>query len=192
MTLYYSCVFILLVCEMVSFLLLVAPLPAKVRHQVISFVKNNPIIAQVGLWLRFTFVFILVLFIDSVNRVWRVEEEMQNAKSRAVGGTFGDRDEFLARKFYAQRNMYLCGFTLFLSLILNRTYSLVKELAMVTADASVASTTSSDTKALKEQLRKKDLELEALKKQSTGLSTEYNRVADELNKDAPAVDRKTQ
>lgn len=33
--------------------------------------------------------------------------------------------EVQARKFYSQRNMYLCGFTLFLSLILNRTYMMV-------------------------------------------------------------------
>jgi hypothetical protein len=34
--------------------------------------------------------------------------------------------EVQARKFYSQRNMYLCGFTLFLSLILNRTYMMVR------------------------------------------------------------------
>ena len=33
--------------------------------------------------------------------------------------------EVQARKFYSQRNMYLCGFTLFLSLILNRTYVMI-------------------------------------------------------------------
>ena len=33
--------------------------------------------------------------------------------------------EVQARKFYSQRNMYLCGFTLFLSLILNRTYTMI-------------------------------------------------------------------
>ena len=36
-----------------------------------------------------------------------------------------ERMEVQARKFYSQRNMYLCGFTLFLSLILNRTYMMV-------------------------------------------------------------------
>lgn len=43
--------------------------------------------------------------------------------SRAVLGH--ERMEVQARKFYSQRNMYLCGFTLFLSLILNRTYLMV-------------------------------------------------------------------
>ena len=33
--------------------------------------------------------------------------------------------EVQARKFYSQRNMYLTGFTLFLSLILNRTYMMI-------------------------------------------------------------------
>merc|ERR1712093_238709 len=36
-----------------------------------------------------------------------------------------ERMEVQARKFYSQRNMYLCGFTLFLSLILNRTYTMI-------------------------------------------------------------------
>ena len=36
-----------------------------------------------------------------------------------------ERMEVQARKFYSQRNMYLCGFTLFLSLILNRTYIMI-------------------------------------------------------------------
>ena len=40
----------------------------------------------------------------------------------AVGS---ERMEVQARKFYSQRNMYLCGFTLFLSLILNRTYIMI-------------------------------------------------------------------
>ena len=43
--------------------------------------------------------------------------------SRSVLGH--ERMEVQARKFYSQRNMYLCGFTLFLSLILNRTYMMV-------------------------------------------------------------------
>ena len=38
-----------------------------------------------------------------------------------------ERLEVQARKFYSQRNMYLCGFTLFLSLILNRTYMMILE-----------------------------------------------------------------
>ena len=36
-----------------------------------------------------------------------------------------ERSELQSRKFYSQRNMYLCGFTLFLSLILNRTYIMI-------------------------------------------------------------------
>jgi B-cell receptor-associated protein 31 len=46
--------------------------------------------------------------------------------SRSVLGH--ERTEVQARKFYSQRNMYLCGFTLFLSLILNRTYMMVSNI----------------------------------------------------------------
>merc|ERR1712036_68551 len=70
----------------------------------------------------------LILFIDSCNRVYRVQLESSAASAKAgsaeaLGGTA--RMEVQARKFYSQRNMYLCGFTLFLSLILNRTYVMI-------------------------------------------------------------------
>jgi peptidoglycan hydrolase CwlO-like protein len=106
-----------------------------------------------------------------------------------------DRSEIQARKFYAQRNMYLCGFTLFLSLILNRTYVLVVDLlhaedklkalgassnASVKADA-IASESKDEVSKLKKELEQKNKDIEALKKQAANLSAEYNRVSDELN-----------
>src|SRR5271163_1121414 len=47
--------------------------------------------------------------------------------SRRAAALGSERMEVQARKFYSQRNMYLCGFTLFLSLILNRTYVMILE-----------------------------------------------------------------
>src|SRR5216110_2287290 len=58
--------------------------------------------------------FILLLFLDSCNRVWRVSEENSPSVEASVRETY--RTDMHARIFYAQRNMYLCGFTLFLSL----------------------------------------------------------------------------
>jgi hypothetical protein len=46
-----------------------------------------------------------------------------SCSTSSLGGI--ERMEVQARKFYSQRNMYLCGFTLFLSLILNRTYVMI-------------------------------------------------------------------
>lgn len=184
MTLYYSIVFALLVAEMVSFLLLVSPVPTRFRHAVVRALSGNPLIGRMAIGLKFTFVFILVLFIDSVNRVWRVQEEIERSKSNAIAQSFqGDRGDILARKFYAQRNMYLCGFTLFLSLILNRTYSLVEKLSLREQDGKGSGSVSSSEEVtkLKKQLADKEKEYDILKKQSESLTNEYNRVSDELN-----------
>lgn len=55
-----------------------------------SFVSENKAIAQIQYWLKITFVFILVLFIDSVNRVYRVQMELADSMEQAAkgGGTY--------------------------------------------------------------------------------------------------------
>lgn len=60
--------------------------------------------------------------------------ELKVSRSVVLGH---ERMEVQARKFYSQRNMYLCGFTLFLSLILNRTYMMVSIAISVPAQANV-------------------------------------------------------
>ncbi|PRT55674.1 Uncharacterized protein C9E9.04 [Wickerhamiella sorbophila] len=182
MTLYYSIVFALLVAEMLAFLLLVAPVPTKFRHSVVHALSSNVLVSKMAIGLKFTFVFILVLFIDSVNRVWRVQEEIERSRLNAIAQSFqGDRGDILARKFYAQRNMYLCGFTLFLSLILNRTYSLVEKLSLKEQEVKPSGSSSDEVAKLKKQLADKERDYDILKKQSEALTNEYNRVSDELN-----------
>jgi hypothetical protein len=123
MTLYYSLVFGILVLEMVIFMSLIVPIPFTWRRKLFTFISENPLIAKLQYGMKITFIFILILFIDSVNRVYRVQVELAQAKEGGRSGVAGigtDRMEVQARKFYSQRNMYLCGFTLFLSLILNQ------------------------------------------------------------------------
>ena len=107
-----------------------------------------------------------------------------------------ERMEVQARKFYSQRNMYLCGFTLFLSLILNRTYVMIldvlrleQELKDIKGEKPANDKTSSklgeagelgEIGKLKKQLAEKDRDIEQLKKQSQGLSNEYNRLGDQM------------
>jgi hypothetical protein len=172
---------------MISFFLLVVPLPYKLRKRAIFFLHNNPLVSKVALGLRFTFFFIFILFVDSVNRVYRVQRDyaLSTAGSHGVGQGAAagyDHNELQARRFYAQRNMYLCGFTLFLSFILLRTTALVSELADA-REALKSSTISEvhEVKTLKETIRKQKLDIEHLKKQAEGLSREYNKVSDELN-----------
>lgn len=105
-----------------------------------------------------------------------------------------ERMEVQARKFYSQRNMYLCGFTLFLSLILNRTYTMILDVLRLEekvkryegdpkatgkeADKLANAGNAGEIGRLRKELAQKEKDLEAMKKQSEGLSREYNNMGD--------------
>ncbi len=106
--------------------------------------------------------------------------------------------EVQARKFYSQRNMYLCGFTLFLSLILNRTYVMILDVLRLEeenkrmkgdpkAQANMKGTQDlanagglGEIASLKREIELRDQNITALKKQSEGLSREYNNLGDQF------------
>ena len=106
--------------------------------------------------------------------------------------------EVQARKFYSQRNMYLCGFTLFLSLILNRTYVMILDVLRLEekvkryegdpkakgkeSEKLAQAGGAGEIGKLKNQLAQKDRDIETLKKQSEGLSKEYNNLGDQYGK----------
>ncbi|RDW87783.1 BAP31-containing protein [Coleophoma crateriformis] len=199
MTLYYSLVFLLLVTEMTIFCALIVPLPFTVRRRLFTFISESPIVAKLQYGMKITFIFILILFIDSVNRVYRVQVELSEARESNQGsGVLGhERMEVQARKFYSQRNMYLCGFTLFLSLILNRTYTMILDVLRLEEKVKKyegdpkSSGKQSDKLAnagdvgeigrLKKQLAEKDRDLENLKKQAEGLNKEYGSLSDKYS-----------
>lgn len=105
--------------------------------------------------------------------------------------------EVQVRKFYSQRNMYLCGFTLFLSLILNRTYVMILETLRLEekikryegdpkakgrdADKLANVGNAGEIGKLKNQLAQKDRDIDTLKKQSEGLSREYHSLGDQVS-----------
>ncbi|CAH2355250.1 endoplasmic reticulum transmembrane protein 3 [[Candida] railenensis] len=190
MALYYNLVFGILVFEMIFFTVLSLPYPRKIRRTVLMTVSAPFQNEQFQIALKCVLGFILVLFIDSVNRVYTVTAELHSTAGQqaALSGMVNDRSEVQARRFYAQRNMYLCGFTLFLTLILSRTYSLVAEL-IITKDKLDLVKGNSDLKTgakggdsaeiaeLKKELAKKDEDLEILKEQASGLSSDYEAIS---------------
>lgn len=116
-----------------------------------------------------------------------------------LGGS--DRLEVQARKFYSQRNMYLCGFTLFLSLILNRTYVMILDTLRLEekvkryegdpkskgkdSEKLLNAGNAGEIGSLKNQLAQKDRDIETLKKQSEGLSREYGKLGDQVSQQNP-------
>ncbi|KAI9783147.1 MAG: hypothetical protein M1835_003874 [Candelina submexicana] len=196
-SLIYAPVFLLLVAEMAIFMMLIVPLPFTWRRKLFTFISESPIIAKLQYGMKITFIFILILFIDSVNRVYRVQVELASTKDKNQAAVLGgsERMEVQARKFYSQRNMYLCGFTLFLSLILNRTYVMIldtlrleEQVKQLKGDPGTKGKESDqlanaggagEIGRLKKELAAKDRDLETMKKQSEGLSNEYNNLSDQ-------------
>ncbi|KAG0734853.1 hypothetical protein G6F57_014489 [Rhizopus arrhizus] len=179
---------------MFVFGVIVLPLPSRWRRAMFKFASSSPLVAKALNTLRIIFGFIFVLFIDAINRLQRItenEEESHHDHNYEVS--------IKATKFYAQRNLYLTGFTLFLSLILERTSSLViamlkreeeledakQEHASSTQDQDRLNTMETSYKnkitALKvevEELRKQEKDMENLKKQIMQQTEEYNRLVD--------------
>lgn len=201
MTLYYSLVFVLLVLEMGLFVTLIVPLPHTIKRKMFNFISESVIVAKLQYGLKITFIFILILFVDSCNRVYRVQQEMtafgretQAGRAAALGA---DRMEVQARKFYSQRNMYLTGFTLFLSLILNRMYIMILDTLRLEeklmqyegkpgAGGVEGEKLSPRYRAdkigqLEKQLEQEKKDKETMKKQAEGLQREFDELSVKYN-----------
>jgi len=201
MTIYYSLTFFLLAAEMVAFVLLLMPMPLKLRRSIFTFITTSSLVAKLAYALKISFIFIGVLFVDAVQRMLRITAESEAAKQQQ-GGVKDVRVEsnFAARKFYAQRNTYLTGFCLFLSLVLARTISILGDL--VTAEDQLAALkvkTASGSKdqiqadALKKrvaELEKVERDFETLKKQAKQQGVEYDRLTGELQKHSGSGDKR--
>ena len=141
--------------------------------------------------------------------MYRVQLEVSqaSAQDKAAAIVGHERMEVQARKFYSQRNMYLCGFTLFLSLILNRTYIMILDVLRLEekvkryeGDPKASGKTSAkldragesgEIGRLKDEVKKRDANIEAMKKQMDGLQREYGNLGDTVagSNDTPKKDR---
>ncbi|KAH9953623.1 endoplasmic reticulum protein [Russula dissimulans] len=201
MTIYYSLTFVLLASEMAAFCLFVAPLPFKIRRKLFRFLSESPIVAKVAYGLKISFIFVGILFVDALQRMFRITAEVEVAKSNSHGiQDVRSETSFAARKFYAQRNVYLTGFCLFLSLVLTRTFFIIQDLIHIQDEyATLKKTTagnSRDNIVAGEQTKeierlKKDLQ--ALKGQAQSQAAEYDRLADRYLKETgqPVSDKRT-
>jgi len=200
MTIYYSLTFMLLASEMVAFCVFVAPLPFKVRRRVFRFLSESFIVAKIAYGLKISFIFIGVLFFDALLRMFRITTEVEAAKHSGQGlQDVRTETSFAARKFYAQRNVYLTGFCLFLSLVLTQTFHIIQDLIHIqdeyaklkkaAASNSRGNVVADDQTKEIERLKK---DLETLKAQARSQATEYDRLADQYNKETgkPVSDKR--
>jgi len=198
MTVYYTLTFFLMAGEMATFCLLVLPLPLSLRKKLFTFLSENPLVAKFAYGLKISFIFVAILFLDSVQRMVRIGAQSDGVHGKEVVQDVRTETNLAARKFYAQRNMYLTGFTLFLSLILTRTFYILLDLVHVqdenaklkklTASSSKSTITSQEQKAQIDDLKAKlsaleakDRDFETLKKQAKQQADEFDRLATEYN-----------
>ncbi|TBU43159.1 endoplasmic reticulum protein [Dichomitus squalens] len=194
MTVYYTLTFLLLVSEMATFVLLVSPLPYVVRKRLFHFLSESPLVAKLAYGVKIAFIFITILFVDALQRMWRITAEADLTKSQQGTADVRAETNIAARKFYAQRNVYLTGFCLFLSLILTRTFYILldlihtqEEYAKLKQSTSGKSTGGDQTQQIQElkaklaAAEKKAVDYDIVKKQAEQNAKEYDRLATEFN-----------
>lgn len=185
MTVYYTLTFGLLVAEMATFVGLLLPMPFAARKKLFTFLSTSPVVAKIAYGLKIAFVFIAVLFVDALQRVLKVTAESDLARQTGVHVGSAETSH-AAKKFYAQRNLYLTAFTLFLSPVLTRTYYILL-----------------DHIHIQDEYTKLKAQLDDLSKATTNASSEAvaelqkrldskSRDLEDLQRQLPATNKKSQ
>ncbi|ORY83879.1 B-cell receptor-associated protein 31-like-domain-containing protein, partial [Protomyces lactucae-debilis] len=105
--------------EMVLFVILVLPLRSKGRHMVINFLNNTLVASKLLHGFKISVIFVFVLFLDACRGV---------SKKAEVSSDLTMSDKLANAKLVSQRNLYLCGFSLFLAFALWRVEGLLEEI----------------------------------------------------------------
>ncbi|SGY54775.1 BQ5605_C006g03909 [Microbotryum silenes-dioicae] len=170
-------VFGLLLFEIATFIVLIVPLPFTWRRALFKAIAESQLVAKAQYALKITFIFVFLLFADAVNHMLKIQREGVLNKQLGQRSDLRGESDYRSRKFLSERNFYLHGFTLFLSLILSRTYSLVLDLIKAQEDLALLKKANAGG-GLKGSVGAGD---EQLRKEYEDLSKRY----DELVKKSP-------
>ncbi|KNZ45863.1 uncharacterized protein VP01_773g14 [Puccinia sorghi] len=141
-------VFSLLIIEIVTFVILVGslsiflqmPLPFTWRRVLFRFLATSPLVAKLQYALSFFFFFFFFLDVMMIGSMktysYRFSGPGEAAREQGagVGRDLRSETDWRSRKFLSERDMYMRGFTLFLSLILSRTFALILDLIKAQED----------------------------------------------------------
>jgi B-cell receptor-associated protein 31 len=84
---------------MATFCVLVFPLPYAIRKRLFRFFAESPIVAKVAYGLKISFIFVAVLFADSLQRMFRVTAEFELARTDHTVHDARTESTIAARKF---------------------------------------------------------------------------------------------
>jgi B-cell receptor-associated protein 31 len=116
MGLQYELVWGFLLVEVTGFFFLILPIPERWKVKVIQGLRTPHNIPYI---LRILYIFIFILFLGTM---WSLILQLVDSTTRSLqlrlqrGGDARLYEQMTLKLFYAQRNMYLTGFTLFLGL----------------------------------------------------------------------------
>lgn len=160
-------VFVVLMTEMVVVSLLVMPLPHPVRRQLVNFALLLWNTVQIRVTIFVTGGLITLLFVDAAQRSVKYPIFADDSKHPVVDSHLKHgynellNSDQLAKKFYHQRNFYLTGIVIYLSLAIPTIINLLNKI--VKWDDKFNSPAAA-TKTSKQDLGKADAEIEVLKK----------------------------
>ncbi|KAI2601245.1 B cell receptor associated protein 31 [Homo sapiens] len=203
MSLQWTAVATFLYAEVFVVLLLCIPFISPKRWQKIFKSRLVELLVSYGNTFFVVLIVILVLLvIDAVREIRKYDDVTEKVNLQNNPGAM---EHFHMKLFRAQRNLYIAGFSLLLSFLLRRLVTLISQQATLLASneafkkqAESASEAAKKYMEENDQLKKGaavDGELEkaenqvlAMRKQSEGLTKEYDRLLEEHAKLQAAVD----
>lgn len=171
-----------LVLEIVVVSVLLLPLPHVIRKKIVQTADFLYGQVQLRISLYVCTGLISMAFIDFAQKAFKkVDPVHRSANGGFIEGGYSEISggEYLARKFYNQRNFYLTGIVLVLALAIIALILLMRKL--VKWDDLLSKKGLQD-ELLAGQLKSKDLDISTLKKQIEGLQRSYNEKCDALKK----------
>lgn len=85
--------------QMVTFCILVFPLPYAIRKGLFRFLAESPVVAKIAYGLKISFIFVGVLFVDALQRMFRVNAEFESARADHTVHDVRTESSIAARKF---------------------------------------------------------------------------------------------
>ncbi|CAN3372143.1 endoplasmic reticulum transmembrane protein 1 [Diutina rugosa] len=179
MSLQMSIVFATLLTQMAFLLLLVTPLPFAIRTKIVDFTfflqKNK----HYRTFVAFFVVLMSLQVADCVQKLQRFQKT--NNPYFAQDANKPLSYDQLASKFYAQRNLYISGAVLYLTIAIYTVVTIVRKLVvkekairMVESGEIESPTAADDSAKLMAQIEKRNKEIEALSAQVNNLQREYD------------------
>lgn len=183
MSIHMTLLFVYLTIQMIALLFLVLPLPYKIRKPLFS------IYIKVSESKEFKTVYyiinglVLLLFIDSFSKVVRLKSDVNGYKS-----TYNLNSDKIVRVFYNERNLYISGIIIFFSIAIPTVFQIIRRLIKY-QELKDFSKEPQDPTELQNELARLDKDLEAFKKQKTGLEKQFQELTYK-NKEAKSTNEK--